>query len=81
MARFRLMKAIASGALRFHAGEVVTDTIPLTVPTDRHWPALTAATMASGMVPLDAAATTMKSQSAWANEVLPATVLGVDSIG
>ena len=81
MARFRLMKAIATGALRFHAGEVVTDTIPLTVPTDRHWPTLTAATMASGMVPLDASATTMKSQSAWANEVLPATVLGVDSIG
>ena len=81
MARFRLMKAIATGALRFHAGEVVTDTIPLTVPTDRHWPTLTAATMASGMVPLDPAATTMKSQSAWANEVLPATILGVDSIG
>ena len=75
------MKAIATGALRFHAGEVVTDTIPLTVPTDRHWPTLTAATMASGMVPLDPAATTMKSQSAWANEVLPATILGVDSIG
>jgi len=69
------MKAIATGA------DVVTDTIPLTVPTDRHWPTLTAATMASGMVPLDASATTMKSQSAWANEVLPATVLGVDSIG
>jgi len=81
MARFRLMKAIATGALRFHAGEIVTDTIPLTVPTDRHWPTLTAATMASGMVPLDASATTMKSQSAWVNEVLPATILGVDSIG
>jgi len=81
LARFRLMKAIATGALRFHAGEVVTDTIPLTVATDRHWPTLTAATMASGMVPLDAAATTMKAASAWANEVLPATVLGVDSIG
>jgi len=50
------MKAIATGA------DVVTDTIPLTVPTDRHWPTLTAATMASGMVPLDASATTMKSQ-------------------
>ena len=81
MARFRLMKAIATGALRFHAGEIVTDTIPLAVAGDRHWPTLTAATMASGMVPLDASATTMKSQSAWANEVLPATVLGVDSIG
>jgi len=81
MARFRLMKAIAAGALKFHAGDVVTDTIPLTVPTDRHWPTLTAATMASGMVPLDASASSMKAASVWANEVLPATILGVDSIG
>ena len=81
MARFRLTQAIATGALRFHAGEVVTDTVPLTVPSDRHWPTLTAATMAAGMVPLDAAATTMKSQSVWANEVIAATIQGVHSIG
>ena len=80
MARFRLMKAIATGALKFSAGDVVADTIPLTVPTDRHWPTLTAATMASGMIPLDASATSMKSASVWASEVLPATILGVDSI-
>ena len=60
MARFRLMKAIATGALRFHAGEVVTDTIPLTVATDRHWPGLTASVMASGMVPLDGSASSRK---------------------
>ena len=60
MARFRLTQAIATGALRFHAGEVVTDTIPLT---------------------LDAAATAMKSQSAWANEVISATIQGGHSIG
>ena len=81
MARFRLMKAISTAQVRFAAGEVVTDTIPLTVPADRHWPGLTAATMFSGMVPLDASATTMKYQSVWANEALPATILGVDSIG
>jgi hypothetical protein len=81
MARFRLMKAIATGALRFHAGEVVTDTIPLTVATDRHWPGLTASVMASGMVPLDGSASSMKAASVWAGEVLPATILGVDSIG
>ena len=81
MARFRLTQAIATGALRFHAGEVVTDTIPLTVAGDRHWPTLTAATMAAGMVPLDAAATTMKSQSVWANEVIAATIQCVHSIG
>jgi hypothetical protein len=81
MARFRLTQAIATGALRFHAGEIVTDTIPLTVPSDRHWPGLTASVMAAGMVPLDAAATTMKSQSAWANEVIAATIQGGHSIG
>jgi hypothetical protein len=81
MARFRLMKAIATGALRFHAGDVVTDTIPLTVSTDRHWPTLTASTMGAGMVPLDAGASAMKAASPWASEVLPATILGVDSIG
>jgi len=54
---------------------------PLTVAGDRHWPTLTAATMAAGMVPLDAAATTMKSQSVWANEVIAATIQGVHSIG
>jgi len=78
MARFRLTQAIATGALRFHAGEVVTDTMPLTAPSDRHWSNLTAATMAAGMVPLDAA---MKSQSAWANEVISATIQGGHSIG
>jgi len=74
------MKAIGTGSLRFSAGDVVTDAIPLTVPTDRHWPGLTAAKMHSGMVPLDASASSMKAASVWANEALPATVLGVDSI-
>ena len=75
------MKAISTAQERFYAGQVVTDTIPLTVATDRYWPGLTAAKMFSGMAPLDASATSMKNASVWANEVLPATILGVDSIG
>jgi hypothetical protein len=81
MARFRLTQAIASGSLRFAAGDVVTDIIPLTVATDKHWPGLSAGTMAAGMVPLDGAAPTMKNASMWAGEIIAATIQGVHSIG
>jgi len=81
MARFRLTQAIATAQVRFHAGDVVTDTIPLTVATDRYWPGLSAAVMGPGMIALDASATTMKGSSKFAGEVISATILGVDSIG
>jgi hypothetical protein len=81
LARFQLTQSIVVGAVKYHGGEVVTDTIPLTVPTDRHWPTLSAATMAPGMVPLDGAATTMKNASVFANEQVPNVILGVHSIG
>jgi len=81
MARFQLTQSIVVGAVKYHGGEVVTDTIPLTVPTDRHWPTLSAATMAPGMIPLDGPATTMKQASAFANEQVPNLILGVHSIG
>jgi hypothetical protein len=81
MARFRLTKAVSTAQVRFAAGDVVTDVLPLTVSSDRHWPDLTAAKMHSGMVPLDASASTMKAASPWAGEVLSATILGVDSVG
>jgi hypothetical protein len=79
--RFRLTQSIVVGAVKYHGGEVVTDTLPLTVATDRHWPTLTAATMAPGMVPLDANSTTMKNASVFANEQVPTVILGVHSIG
>jgi len=81
MARFRVHKAFSTAQERFYAGQVVTDTIPLTVASDRYWPGLNAATLPSGLVPLDGSATSMKAASVWASEVLPATILGVDSIG
>jgi hypothetical protein len=79
-ARFRLMRAIALSQQKFSAGDVVTDTVPLTEAGDKHWPGLTAAKMHAGMVPLNPEAQAMKDASPWANEVLSATVLGVDSI-
>jgi hypothetical protein len=80
MARFQLTMAISVSQMRFHAGEIVTDTLP-TVPTnDRYWPGLTAATMAPGMVPLDAGAIAIKAASAFAGEVIRTWISGVDSI-
>jgi len=81
MSRFRLTQSIVVGATKFIGGEIVTDVQPPSVAGDRYWSGLTAATMAAGMVPLDSAATTMKSASAFANENVPNVVLGVHSIG
>jgi hypothetical protein len=81
LARFRLTQAIAIANQRYHAGEVVTDTLPPTVPDDRHWPGLSAAVMGPGMVPLDSGATAMKAGSAFASEVIRSTITGADSVG
>jgi hypothetical protein len=82
VARFRLTRAVAVGAFRFHAGEIVVDgQAAVLAPTDRIWNGLTAASMISGMVPLDATANTMKSASIYANEPAVTVIQGVDSIG
>jgi len=80
MARFRLTQSIFVGQTKYHGGEVVTDLSPPSVAGDRVWLGLTFATMAPGMVPLDASATTMKATSAFANENVPNVILGVHSI-
>jgi len=81
MARFQLTQSIFVKDTKYHGGEVVTDIQPPSVPTDRVWIGLTAATMAPGMVPLDGLATTMKSASAFATENVPSVITGVNSIG
>ena len=81
MSRFRLTQAISTAQVRFHAGEVVTDQIPLNVPTDEYWPGLSASTMAPGMNPLDRAATSMKANHAFAGAVIHCTITGADSVG
>ena len=81
LARFRLTQAIATAQVRYAAGDVVTDTLPLPAPADRHWPGLSSATMGPGMIPLDGAATAMKSASQFANEQIALTIQGVHSVG
>ena len=80
MSRFRLTQAIAISQKRFHAGEIVTDVLPVGVPGDRYWQGLSATAMAPGMVPLDGGASTMKSASAFAGEVIRCTITGADSV-
>ena len=87
--RFKLTQSIAAdGHIRFAAGEIVSNFSPnadprpwfMKEPEDRHWPGLTAQTMAPGMVPQDDASQRMKDQSAFAGEVISATICGADSI-
>jgi hypothetical protein len=80
MARFQLTQAIAIAQARFHAGEIVTDLLPAPVIGDRYWPGLTSATMAPGMVALDAGAISMKAASAFNGEVIRTWITGADSI-
>jgi hypothetical protein len=80
MARFQLTQAIAISQVRFHAGEIVTDLQPASVAGDRHWPGLSAATMAPGMVALDDAAVSMKAASAFNGEVIRTWITGADSV-
>jgi hypothetical protein len=83
MARFRLTRAFAynGGANRLAAGQVIVDSSANAQAGDTVWTGLTSATMGQGFVPLDASATTMKSASVYANEVISATIVGVDSVG
>jgi len=67
--------------MKFTAGQVVTDTSPASVAADLYWPGLTSATIAPGMVALDGSASTMKSASAFANEVIRTWITGVESVG
>jgi hypothetical protein len=80
VARFQLTMAVSVGQVRFAAGEIVTDLQPAPVIGDRYWPGLSAATMAPGMVPLDAGAIAIKAASPFANEVIRTWISGVDSI-
>ncbi len=80
MSRFRLTQAIATAQVRFSAGDIVTDTLPVPVAGDKYWPGLYTFMMGPGMVPLDIGATEMKAGSAFAGEVIRATITGADSI-
>ena len=81
MARFKLTQAVAVSPWRFHAGEIVADSQANAQLGDRVWNGLTSATMAPGMTPLDASATSMKAASPFANEPAATAITGADSIG
>jgi hypothetical protein len=81
MARFKLTQAVAVSPWRFRAGETVADSQANAQLGDRVWNGLTSATMAPGMAPLDASATSMKAASVYANEPAATAISGADSIG
>jgi hypothetical protein len=80
MARFQLTMAVSVGQVCFAAGEIVTDLQPAPVLGDRYWQGLSSATMAPGMVPLDAGAVSMKAASPFNGEVIRTWITGGDSI-
>ena len=80
MARFRLTQAVPVGQFRWSAGDTVADSQANAQPGDHVWIGLNSATMAEGMTPLDASATSVRAASAWANVPLRNVIYGVDSV-
>jgi hypothetical protein len=80
MARFRLTQAAIVGQFRWPAGDTVADSQANAQAGDNVWVGLNSATMCEGVTPLDAAATSMRAASQWANVPLRNVIFGVDSI-
>jgi hypothetical protein len=80
MARFYLMEAHVYGQVRLKAGTTIADTAGNAIAGDKVVTTLSAATVTPGMKPLDAAATSMKGSSAYANTPVSATIPGNMSI-
>jgi len=66
MARFQLRQAFHFGSVKVKAGGVIVDTAGNAQPGDTVFPTMSAATLPSGVIALDGAATTMLGQSRWA---------------
>jgi hypothetical protein len=84
MARFRTHAAFyadAQGVGRVSAGRLVANSLAAALPGDVVWTGLNAGSLPAQMVPLDAEAEAMKAASRWSDEVISATILGVDSVG
>jgi hypothetical protein len=77
MARFMTTRAVHFGSTRVRAGKTIADSQQ---PGDVVWTGLTSATLPQGFNPLDASATTMKSQSKWGTALADTTITGADSI-
>jgi hypothetical protein len=82
MARFRAQGAFVVNHIRYKAGQTFADTVGNAQAGDVVWAAVGSSSgMSPLLVPLDASATTVKNASRFANEPVPCTITGVNSIG
>jgi hypothetical protein len=81
MARFRLQATHVFGDVRAKAGMVIVDTVGNQQPGDFLWTPLSSTTLSPEMIPIDAAATTMKNGSRFVNAQPKACITGCESIG
>jgi len=82
MARFRSQGAFVVNHIRYKAGTTFADTAGNAVAGDVVWAAVGSSTgMSPLLVPIDAAATTIKNASRFANDPVPCTITGTNSIG
>jgi hypothetical protein len=80
MARFRSVRAFHRGQYKWRAGLTFADSQANAQPGDIVLTWLLSSSLPQGLVPLDGSGTTMKNSSAYANEIIPASITGVDSI-
>jgi hypothetical protein len=80
MARFQLRAAHFYKDRHLKAGTNIADTVGNALAGDFVWVGLSSSTLTIDMAPLDAAATSMRNASAYANIGPSATITGVSSI-
>lgn len=79
MARFGSTVAFVVGGKRHKAGTTYADTLANAIAGDIIWAGMSSTTMSPGLVPLDGAATSMKSSSVYATTQIP-RIDGANSI-
>jgi hypothetical protein len=80
MARFQSVVAIVLGDKKYRAGQTFADTVGNAQAGDVIWSALVTAHQSPGLIPLDAAGTTLKNNSRFASWPIP-TIDGANSVG
>lgn len=80
MARFGSTVAFVVGGKRHKAGTTYADTAANAVGNDVIWAGMTSSTMSPGLIPLDGAATAMKSGSVFSGKQVN-LIDGANSIG
>jgi hypothetical protein len=80
LARFMLTRSFHFSGTHLRARKTIADSQANAQPGDVVWTGLTAASLPQGFNPLDAAGTTLKSQSRWASALADTWVCGADSV-